>query len=465
MSLQIPHVESVGHGRRYRRKVPADIQPVVGRKSWIHHWSGKVPEDRWIFEARRLARQHDLVIERARAGELLDATAVSDAEATARTILNQDANRRAAFIELATNDIFGVSADNPRGPWLTAVLKAMDHGGTYVPDIVSLAAAYERDKEALSAQGKTRSEKAIQVGVDAFSRIVGAKDVRQITPADVEAWMNAGRKAGQSPRTISRRGVSLKALVKRAYLKLGHTGMNPFAAFSFSVKASATDRMPFHRQHLDQIAAYMARSTRLKPETRALVLLARNTGCGPAELSGLTLADISLESAIPYIWIRPNRIRGVKTAMRDRRVPLVGDDVVAALNIVSQRATRNGKGRPRDTINLFRFHAERGADVTSAVLNKLIRSAGVPKSRRLSAYSWRHGMKEALRAAHVPEHIQRRILGHSGTAVADNYGSPSGRLEEARDAITKALPHLGDIDPLAYRPGELPKPKAKGAKS
>ena len=59
-------------------------------------------------------------------------------------------------------------------------------------------------------------------------------------------------------------------------------------------------------------------------------------------------------------------------------------------------------------------------------------------------------MKEALRAASVPDHVQRRLLGHAGAGVADVYGSPRLRLKEARDALVAAMPHLGDIDPSVY---------------
>ncbi len=41
-------------------------------------------------------------------------------------------------------------------------------------------------------------------------------------------------------------------------------------------------------------------------------------------------------------------------------------------------------------------------------------------------------------------------MGHSGTGVADRYGSPELRLEEAKAALEKALDHLGRVDPSIY---------------
>ena len=86
----------------------------------------------------------------------------------------------------------------------------------------------------------------------------------------------------------------------------------------------------------------------------------------------------------------------------------------------------------------------------SAKLNAMIRRAGVPKSRRLTVYSFRHTMKEAMRSAGVADHVQRRVLGHAGQGVADRYGSPQVRLSEACDALERAMAHLGDVDSAIY---------------
>ena len=41
---------------------------------------------------------------------------------------------------------------------------------------------------------------------------------------------------------------------------------------------------------------------------------------------------------------------------------------------------------------------------------------------RLTFYSFRHTMKDAMRAALIPDAVQRAILGHAGVGVADSYG-------------------------------------------
>ena len=86
-----------------------------------------------------------------------------------------------------------------------------------------------------------------------------------------------------------------------------------------------------------------------------------------------------------------------------------------------------------------------------AKLNSAIRAAGIPKSSKLVAYSFRHTRKEAMRSAGVVDHIQRRLLGHAGHGVADRYGSPRARLSEARNALVAALECLGDVERILKR--------------
>ena len=55
-----------------------------------------------------------------------------------------------------------------------------------------------------------------------------------------------------------------------------------------------------------------------------------------------------------------------------------------------------------------------------------------------------------MRSAGVADHVQRRVLGHTGQGVADRYGSPQVRLSEACDALERAMAHHGDVDTAIY---------------
>ena len=79
---------------------------------------------------------------------------------------------------------------------------------------------------------------------------------------------------------------------------------------------------------------------------------------------------------------------------------------------------------------------------------------GIPRSPRLTAYSFRHGLVEALRVAGVQDDLRRRLLGHAARDIHGRYGATRPQLVEARDAMLAALEHLGDIDPSVYSEAE-----------
>ena len=84
-------------------------------------------------------------------------------------------------------------------------------------------------------------------------------------------------------------------------------------------------------------------------------------------------------------------------------------------------------------------------------MNRAIRAAGIPKSPRLTAYSYRHTIKAALRYAEIPMDLQDGIMGHSGESrISAGYGSPQALLSKTRNALERALKHLGDVDSSIY---------------
>lgn len=319
---------------------------------------------------------------------------------------------------------------------------ALEHGGKYTPESLSLTAALRQDAE---RYGGDRDERPFKYAVESFVKAVSDKSITSITRADAATWIASQGKL--APATIERRLGTLRALVNRAFLDMDHSGRNPFERHKINGGGgAASDRLPFNTAMLAKIDSFLTSNKRLGHETVNILRIMKCTGAGPGEIGGLTVADVSLDSKVPYIWIRKNALRGVKASVRDRQVPLIGAALDAAKDAVKGAVARS-KGKAPDHVALFTsFRLDRGADSISAKLNKCIRSAGVPKSPRLVAYSYRHTLKEALRSAGVADHVQRRLLGHAGHGVADRYGSPRARLSEAMDALEAALECLGDVD-------------------
>jgi integrase len=444
---RIPHVVRHGRALRYRRIVPPDVREAVGRQVWLRSFPRRTPIAAVEREASGLAAAHDALIRRARDGEILTPELVASAEEQARGILSLGKAARYEFLAL-------LGSEPTLAPTVAAVVNAVEHGGRYTPERLPLTAAHARDRE---RHGGDRREAPFEYAVASFVRLVGDKDVREVTRADAAQWIEKLARDGLAPATIRRRLAALRALVNRAFLELGHEGRNPFERQNVRGGGGrADDRLPFSRAHLARIDDYLASSRHLGHETRNLIRLMKGTGAGPAEVGGLSLADVDLDGEVPSIWIRPNAIRGLKAEARDRRVPLVGEALDAARDACRRATAKKPRRASSESVPLFPgFGASgRGADSLSAKVNMAIRAAGVPKSPRLVGYSFRHTVKEALRSAGVADHVQRRLLGHAGQGVADRYGSPQGRLAEARDALVKAMEHLGDVDPRIYRASE-----------
>ena len=117
-------------------------------------------------------------------------------------------------------------------------------------------------------------------------------------------------------------------------------------------------------------------------------------------------------------------------------------------------AVERGKANPRGQL-FMAFSEKRGADILSARINKTVRRAGVPTSPRLTAYSFRHGLIEAMRQAGISPDLRRLIAGHSAKDHHDRYGAPGALLSDMRDALLKAVPLLGKVDESTYMAAEL----------
>ncbi len=434
----MPYVVRRKGAFRYVRDVPKDAREAIGRCVWIKTWKRSTAVTIVELEARKEAVKHDLILAHARANGGLTDEAIAEAEAGARAIMENGRIEVAEALAL-------FESDGPIPPAQRALVTALQNDGHYRPAGMTLSQVRARDARLRDGE---RDAKPIKIAVDSFCRIVADKDVTAIRRDDVIAWLAAMEAEGLSPATRRRRLGALRALLGRHFLDTEYGGANPFGKHTIKRSAgSASDRLPFNRKMIAAIDSYLTRS-RVTPETRNLMMMMKCTGCGPGEIGGLVVGDVRLDGKIPHIYVRPNVQRGVKASVRERRVPLVGD----ALNAAKDATARARKRNDADGTPLFTGFGmnERGADYLSATLNAAIRRAGVPKSKRLTVYSYRHAVTEALRAAGVPDHVQRRLMGHAGHGVHDRYGSRQSRLVEARDALLAAMKHLGDIDDSEY---------------
>lgn len=151
-------------------------------------------------------------------------------------------------------------------------------------------------------------------------------------------------------------------------------------------------------------------------DIRWLAALLSDTGMRLAEGVGLEREDIDLSGPVPVVHIRPNSIRGLKTAGSERTVPLVGAAKWAAVRLLE---TQQGP-------MLFPRYASAEAfkpTHASNTLKKWFASLGIEKT----AHSFRHSMRDRLRNVGAPSELADRVGGWSRKNVGEGYGQGYSR--------------------------------------
>ena len=132
-----------------------------------------------------------------------------------------------------------------------------------------------------------------------------------------------------------------------------------------------------------------------------------------SEAAGLAREDIVLDAEIPHVIIRPHRWKRLKTKGSERTLPLVGASLWAA-----ERAVEASQHSPY----LFpRYCNDKGckANSASAALNKWLKQT---IGGGYVMHSFRHSMRDRLRAINCPTEMIDQIGGWSSGKVGEGYG-------------------------------------------
>ena len=147
-------------------------------------------------------------------------------------------------------------------------------------------------------------------------------------------------------------------------------------------------------------------------DIRWLIALLSDTGMRLAEAAGLAKEDVFLDKEIPHLRLCERPWRPLKTRSSERDVPLVGAALWAA-----QRAYESS---PNEFL-FPRYCSDDGckADYASNSLNKWLRKH-VPNG--CVVHSFRHSMRDRLRAVECPAEIIDQIGGWKTAGVGEGYG-------------------------------------------
>lgn len=152
---------------------------------------------------------------------------------------------------------------------------------------------------------------------------------------------------------------------------------------------------------------------RIDDDKRIMIALIADTGMRLSEVVGLHIDDIKLDHKIPHINLCPHTWRPLKTKSSHRKIPLVGSALWAAMRIKC-----HNDGSP---FAFPRYTSEKSCNgnSASATLNKWLKSR-VPE--RCVIHSFRHSMRDRLRAIQCPSDLIDEIGGWATSGVGQQYG-------------------------------------------
>ena len=255
--------------------------------------------------------------------------------------------------------------------------------------------------------------------VSEIVQLAGAKAINSHTRNDALMFRDSLLKREVSYNTVKRNFECIRAIWNFAARENGVSDPNPFANMNYGNGAGAVKRMPIP---IDDIRKVQQLCYQKDDDIRWLIALLSDTGMRLAEAAGLAKEDVFLDTEIPDVRLCERPWRPLKTRSSERDVPLVGAALWAA--------KRAYESSPNEYL-FPRYCSEDRckADYASNSLNKWLRKH-VPSG--CVFHSFRHSMRDRLRAVECPSEIIDQMGGWVQLGTGAKYGSGFTQDEIAR---------------------------------
>jgi len=249
--------------------------------------------------------------------------------------------------------------------------------------------------------------RAVQRNANVLIEALGDKPINEYASSEAGKLRDVLLNKGLAVTSIKRMFGSIKAIINLAMAEHGIEGRNPFSSIYMPDEVQE-ERQPIP---LDSLRRIQRDCMAIDDEMRWLLALISDTGMRLSEAAGLHKDDIILDAPIPYISLQPHSWRRLKTKVSARHIPLIGASLWAA-----KRIHRN------DSSYAFPRYCDGkicNANSASAALNKWMK----PRLKdNAVVHSFRHSMRDRLRAVECPSDIIDQIGGWSSSSVGASYG-------------------------------------------
>ena len=263
----------------------------------------------------------------------------------------------------------------------------------------------------LKGQGKTKLFHAsTDRNIGYAKACLGDADIMKLGRLDAAKFRDYLIARSMTTISIKRVISTVKAAVNLAIGENGLNCQNPFSRTFIPEVGEQKVRPPIP---VDHIRAVQQECVDLDDNNRHLIALISDTGMRLSEAVGLIKSDIHLDGPIKYIDLKPHPWRPLKTRTSTRQIPIVGASLWAAQRVLTQSSGQF----------LFPAYANRdgcNANSASAGLNQWLRRR-LPKGCVI--HSFRHSIRDRLRAVECDPTIIDEIGGWSRQTVGNGYGS------------------------------------------
>ena len=253
---------------------------------------------------------------------------------------------------------------------------------------------------------KRGAERNIQSVID----VLGDRPLDDYSSSDAAMYRDYLLKKGLNTASVKRNFSTIRSIINLTIQEHGFDCRNAFSKVYLPELDDVKQRRPIPIENIRQI---QKDCVSYNDEARWLVSLISDTGMRLSEAAGLHLDDIKLDDEVPHIDLKPHPWRRLKTKGSQRQIPLVGASLWAA-----QRIKSNTNNSP---YAFTRYTSGKGtnANSASAALNKWLKSR-VPDGCVI--HSFRHSLRDRLRAVQCPLDMIDQIGGWSTASVGQGYG-------------------------------------------
>lgn len=240
----------------------------------------------------------------------------------------------------------------------------------------------------------------------------GDKMVTDYSRIDANHFRDALMARGLAGSSIDRIIGTIRAILNFTFNEYALTNDNPFEKVQFDRSVGVKKRETIPVEEIQKIQVFCNVKN---DEARWLIALISDTGLRLAEAAGALKSDLVLQAEVPHIVIKPHPWRSLKTKSSERLVPLVGQSLwaahqILANNTASSYAFPKYNKRPEAT----------STNSASAALNKWIKAK---TNRSFTIHGFRHAMRDRLRAVECPSEIIDQIGGWATAGVGSAYGT------------------------------------------